>query len=82
MRLVELHDAPTPPGAIRRRARVGVDGDDTVAAACERRAEREPRRTGSHDDHVHGLTFHYTDGMLITLSVQSICATHLEGMRP
>ena len=80
--LFELHHAATAPGSVRRRAGVTVDGDDTVPAACERRAERQARRPRPHDDHVHGFLFHYTDGMLITLSVQPKCATQAEGMSP
>ena len=59
--LFELHHPAARPGSVRRRAGITVDGNNTVPAACERRAERQARRSRAHDDHIHGLflSLHY-----------------------
>ena len=53
VRVLELHDTTTSPGAVSGRTRVAVDGDDLVTATSQWGAEGETGRAGADDEHSH-----------------------------
>ena len=56
VRVLELHDTTTSPGAVSGRTRVAVDGDDLMTATGQRGAKGETGRAGADDEHSHDVS--------------------------